>query len=273
MTAGFRIGIIGGGAMGRALATGVIKAGLAPGARITVADVSVPCREQLAADLGVNVTADNRAAAEAAAVVILAVKPFIVPAVLDDLGPVLKPSQTLVSIAAGVEIADIEAGIGGRIPVMRVMPNTPALVGAAAGAYARGCFAGDEDAARVQAVLGALGCFFEVEESLLDVVTGLSGSGPAYVFVLIEALADGAVRMGLPRDIAVKLAAQTLLGSAKMLLETGEHPGRLKDMVTTPGGTTAAGLFALEKGAVRAALQTAVRDATEKAIEIKNRGV
>lgn len=273
MTAGFRIGIIGGGAMGRALAAGVTKAGLVSPAQVTVADVSEPCRKNLSSDLGVNVTAENRTAAAAAEVVILAVKPFIVATVLDDLKPVLQPSQTLVSIAAGVTIADIEAGIGGRIPVIRVMPNTPALVGAAAGAFARGRFAGDEHAARVKTVLDALGSFFEVEERLLDVVTGLSGSGPAYTFVLIEALADGAVRMGLPREIAVKLAAQTLLGSAKMVLETGEHPGRLKDMVTTPGGTTAAGLFALEEGAVRAALQRAVQTATEKAIEIKNRGV
>lgn len=273
MTADFKIGIVGGGAMGRALATGVVKAGLISPALVTVADVSKRCRKQLFAELGVNVTAENRVAAGAAEMVILAVKPFILSAVLEDLRSVLRPSQTLVSIAAGVPIAEIEAGTGGPIPVIRVMPNTPALVGAAAGAFARGRFAGDGDAARVQTVLDVLGSFFEVEECLLDVVTGLSGSGPAYAFVLIEALADGAVRMGLPRDIAVILAAQTLLGAAKMLLETGEHPGRLKDMVTTPGGTTAAGLFALEEGAVRAALQEAVRAATEKAIEIRNRGV
>lgn len=263
-----KLGIIGGGVMGSALASGVITAGLVSPSAITMADVSEACRQQLSEKLGVNVTPDNRTAVDGADVVILAVKPFIVEAVLKDIGPQLSPSQTLVSIAAGVEIRDIEDSLTGLIPVIRVMPNTPALVGAAASAYARGSSAGDSDASRAEAVLGAVGTVAEVPERLLDAVTGLSGSGPAYVFLVIEALADGAVRMGLPRDVAVKLAAQTTLGAAKMVLETGSHPAQLKNMVTTPGGTTAAGLFALEEGAVRASLQRAVQAATDRACEI-----
>jgi pyrroline-5-carboxylate reductase len=152
------------------------------------------------------------------------------------------------------------------------MPNTPALVGAGASAYSLGRFAGPRDEYRVRAIFEAVGRVVQVEEPLLDAVTGLSGSGPAYVYLVLEALADGGVCMGLPRDVSLVLAAQTVYGAAKMLLDTGEHPGRLKDMVTTPGGTTAAGLLVLEKAAVRAALQEAVARATEKAREIKQRG-
>jgi pyrroline-5-carboxylate reductase len=265
-----KIGIIGGGVMGAALASGVIGAGLVPSSAITVADVSEACRRQLCDKSGVNVTPDNRTAVDGADVIILAVKPFIMDAVLKDIGPQLVPSQTVISIAAGVEIRDIEGSLIGPIPVIRVMPNTPALVGAAASAYALGSFAGAVDASRAEAVFNAVGRVAEVPERLLNAVTGLSGSGPAYVFLVIEALADGGVRMGLPRDVAIQLAAQTTFGAAKMVLESGRHPAELKNMVTTPGGTTAAGLFALEEGAVRAAFQKAVQAAADKAREIKN---
>jgi pyrroline-5-carboxylate reductase len=170
----------------------------------------------------------------------------------------------LISIAAGVPIAKLEAGLGGKARVIRVMPNTPALLGASATAYALGKSASPEDAALAQKLFAAVGIAFAVKESLLDAVTGLSGSGPAYVYLMIEGLSDGGVAAGLPRDIATKLAAQTVLGSASMVLETGMHPGALKDMVTSPGGTTIEGIHELEKGKVRGSLMNAVRAATDK---------
>ena len=170
----------------------------------------------------------------------------------------------MISIAAGVPLARIETHLPPGSRVIRVMPNTPALVGASASAYALGKDAQPGDGVLEQKLLSAVGVAYQVKESLLDAVTGLSGSGPAYVFMIIEALSDGGVAAGLPRDIATKLAAQTLLGSAKLLLETGLHPGALKDMVTSPGGTTIEGLHELEKAGLNAALISAVRAATEK---------
>ena len=161
-------------------------------------------------------------------------------------------------------IAKFESALGADTRVIRVMPNTPALVSASATAYATGKAANAADAALAQRLFSAVGLAFQVKESLLDAVTGLSGSGPAYVYLIIEALSDGGVASGLPRDIATKLAAQTVYGSAKMVLETGQHPGTLKDMVTSPGGTTIEGLHELEKGKVRGVLMSAVRAATEK---------
>jgi pyrroline-5-carboxylate reductase len=170
----------------------------------------------------------------------------------------------LISIAAGVPITRLESALGDGARVIRVMPNTPALVGASASAYALGKSARPEDGELAQRLLSSVGVAFAVKESLLDAVTGLSGSGPAYVFLMIEALSDGGVAAGLPREIATKLAAQTVMGSAKMLLETGLHSGALKDMVTSPGGTTIEGLHELEKGGVRGAIINAVRAASEK---------
>jgi pyrroline-5-carboxylate reductase len=168
------------------------------------------------------------------------------------------------SIAAGVPIARLEGGLEQGARVIRVMPNAPALVGASATAYALGTSATAGDAALAHKIFSAVGLAFPLKETMLDAVTGLSGSGPAYVYLMMEALSDGGVAAGLPRDVATKLAAQTLLGSAKMALETGLHPAALKDMVASPGGTTIEGLHELEKGAVRGALISAVRAATEK---------
>jgi pyrroline-5-carboxylate reductase len=170
----------------------------------------------------------------------------------------------VVSIAAGVTIAQLERGLGDGARVIRVMPNTAALVGASASAFSRGKLATPADGALTERLFGSVGIVVELRESLLDAVTGLSGSGPAYVCVIIEALGDGGVAAGLPRDVATKLAAQTLLGGARLVLETGLHPGALKDMVTSPGGTTIEGLHELEKGKIRAVLMSAVRAATEK---------
>jgi len=268
----FKVGIAGGGAMGEALVRGLLAAGTHSPAELMVSEVYGPRREYLERETGIGTVAENQRLVEFGEVLVLAVKPHVVGDVAAEVRSGLRPSQTVISIAAGVSLEYIEESLGGGFPVIRVMPNTPALVGAAASAYCLGRCAGSRDEARARTVLEAVGLAVQVEERLLDAVTGLSGSGPAYMFLVLEALADGAVRMGLPRDVSAMLAAQTMYGAAKMALETGEHTGRLKDMVVTPGGTTAAGLFALEAGGVRAALQRAVQEATERAREINKRG-
>jgi pyrroline-5-carboxylate reductase len=202
--------------------------------------------------------------AKFAKVLVLAVKPDQVAGVLGEIRGGFTPEHLLFSIAAGVPISKLEAGLDAGARVIRVMPNTPALVGASATAYALGKSARPGDGQLAQRLFSSVGIAFAVKETLLDAVTGLSGSGPAYVYLMIEGLSDGGVAAGLPRDIATKLAAQTVLGGARMVLETGLHPGALKDMVTSPGGTTIEGLHELEKGKVRASLISAVRAAAEK---------
>jgi pyrroline-5-carboxylate reductase len=184
--------------------------------------------------------------------------------VLTGLRSKFTTNHLLISIAAGVTLAKLESALPPGARVIRVMPNTPALVGRAASAFALGKCATPADGELARRLLSAVGIAFQVKEPLLDAVTGLSGSGPAYVFQFIEALSDGGVAAGLPRDLATKLAAQTVLGAAKMVLETGQHPGALKDQVTSPGGTTIEGLHELEKGRMRAIVMSAVRAATEK---------
>mmetsp|Transcript_19090 Transcript_19090/g.26865 ORF Transcript_19090/g.26865 Transcript_19090/m.26865 type:complete len:181 (-) Transcript_19090:153-695(-) len=179
--------------------------------------------------------------------VIIAVKPGIVPYVLKDIASHIGKETIIVSIAAGVSISSMESHLPDGTRIVRVMPNTPCLVGATASAYALGRCASVENGKEVEKILSACGKTFHVKENLLDAVTGLSGSGPAYVYIMIEAMADGGVRMGLPRSVALSLAAQTVFGAAKMVLETGEHPGLLKDKVASPGGTTIAGIHALER--------------------------
>ena len=186
------------------------------------------------------------------------------PGALEDIRTVFDDDNLLISIAAGVPLRRLEAGLPTGARIVRVMPNTPALVNASATAYALGKGARPEDGQLVGRLFSAVGLAVAVKEGLLDAVTGLSGSGPAYVFLMIEAMSDGGVAAGLPRDVATRLAAQTLFGSAKMLLETGQHPGALKDMVTSPGGTTIEGLHVLENAGVRGALIGAIRAATDK---------
>ncbi|MCU0789086.1 MAG: pyrroline-5-carboxylate reductase, partial [Verrucomicrobia bacterium] len=195
-----------------------------------------------------------------------------VGSVLDEIRDSFTPRHLLISIAAGVPLARLEAALPARARVIRVMPNTPALVGAAACGFALGTSATKADGALAQRLLSAVGLAFQVKETLLDAVTGLSGSGPAYVYQFIEALSDGGVAVGLPRDVATQLAAQTVLGSARMVLETGSHPGVLKDMVTSPGGTTIEGLHELEKGNLRGAVISAVRAAAEKSKRLGQAG-
>jgi pyrroline-5-carboxylate reductase len=202
--------------------------------------------------------------ADFAKVLVLAVKPDQVAAVLSGIREYFTQQHLLISIAAGVPIAKLEGALLADARVVRVMPNAPALVGQSASGFALGKSASRQDGELVMKLFSAVGLACQLKESLLDAVTGLSGSGPAYIYLVIEALSDGGVAAGLPRDVATSLAAQTLLGSAKMVLETGQHPGVLKDMVTSPGGTTIEGLHELEKGKLRGTIINAVRAATEK---------
>jgi pyrroline-5-carboxylate reductase len=265
-----RIGFFGAGQMATALAAGWLRAGLVTADRLLASDPVEAAQQTFAAATGGRTTADNAEVAAAADVLIFAVKPQSMRQLLDQVrGPLQTRRPLLVSIVTGYSLAQIGQALGSPPRrLVRVMPNTPCLVGASASAYAAGEHATADDVALVDRLLNAVGRAFAVPESLLDAVTGLSGSGPAFVYVMIEALSDGGVRMGLPRDVATALAAQTVLGAARMVLETGQHPGRLKDAVTSPGGTTIAGLHALERGGLRAALMDAVEAATRRAAEL-----
>ncbi len=263
-----RLGFLGAGKMATALARGWIDAGLAVPEHIVASDPVPAARDAFAAVTGARATADNREVVTASDLLVLAVKPQSMAALLAEVRPVVAARHLVVSIAAGLALKALADGLGPERRLVRVMPNTPCLVGASASGYAAGDRATPEDLALVDRLLNAVGRAFRLPEPLLDAVTGLSGSGPAFVYVIIEALSDGGVCVGLPRDVATALAAQTVLGSAKMVLETGLHPGVLKDQVTSPGGTTIAGLHALERGALRAALIDAVDAATRRAMEL-----
>jgi pyrroline-5-carboxylate reductase len=264
MSAKLTIGFLGAGKMAMALARGFIRSGLVTAGEVIASDPSEAARASFAKEVSAKTTASNPEAAKFADVLVLAVKPDQVGGVLADIRDCFTPKHCLISIAAGVPLAKLEAGLGVGARLIRVMPNTPALVGASATGFALGKSALPEDGELAQKLFSAVGLSFQVKESLLDAVTGLSGSGPAYAYLFIEGLSDGGVAAGLPREIATRLAAQTVLGSAKMVLETGLHPGVLKDMVTSPGGTTIEGLHELEKGKMRGTLISAVRAATEK---------
>ncbi|MDB5388430.1 MAG: proC [Planctomycetaceae bacterium] len=263
-----RIGFIGAGKMATALAKGFISAGCCSVADVSASDVVPAAREHFAAETKASAASGNAEVVAKSDIVFLAVKPQNMAAVLAELKHLLEPRHLVVSIAAGITLTTIESDLGGNRRVVRVMPNTPCLVNASASGYALGTAATAEDDHTVEWLLSAVGLAMKVPEHLLNAVTGLSGSGPAFVYQIIEALSDGGVRVGLPRDVATRLAAQTLFGAAKMVLETGEHPGQLKDAVTSPGGTTIAGLHALEQGGLRASLMNAVVAATQRAIEL-----
>lgn len=262
------IGFLGAGKMATALARGFIRTGLVRADHVLASDVVPAAAATFAEQTGGSTVPDNLALVSRAAVLVLAVKPAQALAVLAGVGPRLTPAHLLVSIAAGVSLARLEAALPAGTRVVRVMPNTPVLVGAGASAFARGRAASAADAELVQRLFSAVGLAVEVPEAWLDAVTGLSGSGPAYAFQIIEALSDGGVAVGLPRELATRLAAQTLLGAARLVLETGQHPGALKDQVTSPGGTTIEGLHELEKAGVRGALMSAVRAAAEKSRQL-----
>ncbi len=264
----FKLGLIGCGKMGGALVRGVVTAFGQDKVQVAMSDVIPQAAEALQAVLTCNTSTGSPAEAAAMAeVLILAVKPHDMEALCRSLGK-LKGERLFISIAAGVTLENLESWLGAKQRVIRCMPNTPALVGAGATAFSRGKLVTDADAGLASRVLGSVGNVAEVSERLLDAVTGLSGSGPAYIYTVIEAMADGGVLMGLPRASAVQLAAQTVLGAAKMVLETGKHPAALRDEVTSPGGTTIAGLEQLEAGGLRHALIQAVRAATERAADL-----
>lgn len=258
-----KIGFLGAGKMATALAHGILDAGLCPADQLLACDVDEGQRQRFEKETGIRTVAAIKDVASFCDLAILAVKPNHVPEVLASIRQPFA-DRFLLSIAAGIPIATLESGLEPRARVVRVMPNTPALVRCGAAAYAAGRHATSDDLSITEAILGAVGLCVQTPEKMLDAVTGLSGSGPAYIFVVIEALADGGVEMGLPRDVALKLAAQTVLGAARLVLDTGKHPGELKDMVASPGGTTIEGLRTLEEAGVRAAFMNAVRAATEK---------
>jgi pyrroline-5-carboxylate reductase len=259
-------GFIGSGRMASALVEGILRAGVASKADIVLTDKIASAAEELAKRSGTGALGSNAEVAAHAETLILCVKPGDVPEALREAGDL--GGKLLISIAAGVRLRRLREWAAGTPRLIRVMPNTPALIGQGAAAYAAGEGATGEDLALAARIFGAIGVAVPVKEELLDAVTGLSGSGPAFVYTVIEALADGGVLMGLPRDIALRLGAQTVLGAAAMVLQTGIHPAQLRDQVASPGGTTIAGLEALEDAGLRAALIAAVRAATERSGEL-----
>lgn len=265
---GRKLTFIGGGNMAEAMVKGLLQASLVTPEAVIVADVDQPKLRLLHDTYGVRVIQDNAGAALEADIIVLAVKPQVIPSVLADLRPVVDHTRLIISVAAGVPLSAIASRLDSCCRVVRVMPNTPALVQAGAAAIALGEKSTPEDRQLAREIFQTLGVVVEVDEVLMDAVTGLSGSGPAYIFVIVEAMTDGGVKMGLPRDIAQRLAIQTVLGSAKMLLELKEHPAQLKDRVTSPGGTTIAGLHQLEAGRLRATLINAVEAATLRSQEL-----
>lgn len=261
------VGFIGSGQMATALARGWLDAGLIKAKGSASSDPVPASRIAFTAMTGLKTFESNIDAIGHADLVVLAVKPQTIDTVLRELKQHLTEKQLIMSIAAGVTLKTLAAGLG-DVPLVRVMPNTPCLIGASASAFALGRLAMPGHRDLVLKLLSAVGLAIEVPEKQLDAVTGLSGSGPAYVLLVIEALADGGVKMGLSRDVALKLAAQTVFGTARMALQATQHPAVLREAVTSPGGTSISGLHELEKACVRAAFMSAVESATKRATEL-----
>jgi pyrroline-5-carboxylate reductase len=262
------IGFLGAGNMAEAIIRGLLEGTGVPPERVWA---SAPRRERmdmLAERYGIRVTTDNTELCANAQILLLAVKPQIMDRVLLEVGKKVARDALVISIAAGISTEAIESRLSPGAHVIRAMPNTPALVRSGATALSPGAHATDDDLATARFIFDAVGISLVLDESQLDAVTGLSGSGPAYVFLILEALADAGVKVGLSRRDAQRLAAQTMMGASKMLLETNEHPGRLKDMVTSPGGTAIVGLHTLEQGGLRTTLINAVESATRRAQEL-----
>jgi len=253
--------------MAEAIARGLLRSGV-QAEKITAYDTNEQRLSTFCSDLGVHQSACSTAVVESSDTIIIAVKPFVVSDVLAEIGSKVGVHQLVISIAAGITIGCIENELDTGVPVIRVMPNTPCLVGDGATAIAPGRDADASHLATARMIFDAVGEVVEVTEDKIDAVTGLSGSGPAYVYTFIEALTDGGVRMGLPRATARLLAAQTVYGAAKMVLDCDDHPAELRDRVTTPGGTTIAGLAALEASGFRSAVMEAVKAATERSVEL-----
>ncbi len=265
-----KLGLIGCGRMGKALAVGAIDGGAVEASNLIAYDIFPAALERLVKEHHIKAAGSVAEVATSADVLVLCTKPHDAPAALREVAGSGSSCNGLlvISIAAGLTVAALERDVGDGARLIRAMPNTPALIGRGAAAFARGSGATDEDAETARRLLGSVGLVIEVKESLMDAVTGLSGSGPAYVYVFIDALADGGVQNGLPREQARDLAVQTVLGAAAMVQSTGEPPAVLKDMVTSPGGTTIAGLEALEARSFRAAVIEAVNTATARARQL-----
>jgi pyrroline-5-carboxylate reductase len=271
MLIGKRLTILGAGMMGKALAGGLVRAEAASADSITFYDIHGDKAFQAASSLPSPHGKSSRTAVEAvldADIVLLAVKPRIIPSILGEIASSLTPRHLVISIAAGVQTVTMEALLGRNIPVIRAMPNTPSLVGEGATAIAAGIHANAEHTAQAAFLFSAVSRTVIVDENLMDAVTGLSGSGPAYVYMMIEALMDGGVKAGLTRDTARLLAAQTVYGAAKMVLESEDHPAQLKDNVTTPGGTTIQALAVLERAGFRTAIIDAIEAAAARSKEL-----
>lgn len=268
-----RLGFIGAGKMARAIARGALAAKLCDAEEVSASAPSEASREKFLHALGGNqgarafVTNENAEVARRSDIVFFCTKPAKVIPALRELAGSLS-GKLVVSIATGVKLNDLQAAAGLGTPVIRVMPNTPVVVRQGCCVFAKGTGASDADAETVATIFGALGDVHQIEERLIDAATGVSGSGPAYIYLVIEALADGGVMMGLPRPLAASLAAKTVLGAGAMVCETGEHPATLREAVTSPGGTTIAALDVLEQNAVRSAFMSAVRAAAERAAEM-----
>jgi pyrroline-5-carboxylate reductase len=263
-----RVAVLGAGKMGGILLQAFLKENLFSPERIHATVGHAERALALSTQWGVDVSTDNLAAAREADLILIGVKPFQVPDIIAEIKPALTPAKTLISFAASVKTRSIEEASGIEIPVVRAMPNTPSALGAGAAALCRGRFVSDKTMELAQRIFETVGRTVIVDEKHMDAVTGLSGSGPAYIYIIIEALAEAGVKVGLPRDTATQLAAQTAYGAAKMVLETGYHPALLKDAVTTPAGCTIDGILELEEGGLRVTLIKAVMRATERARQL-----
>lgn len=268
MLKGKKIGVIGTGKMGSVLISGVLSRNLISKDDFIVSDIAVDNLEYQKNKHGIHVTNDNKIVAKKSNIIILAVKPQIMAGVLDEIAGAVDQKKVVISVAAGISTMFIESRLKKGTRVVRTMPNTPALIGEGVTAICRGTNATDGDIDLTRYIFESVGSVVDVGEDLMDAVTGLSGSGPAYVFLIIEALTDAGVNMGLSRSVAQKLSIQTVLGAARLCLSENLHPAQLKDMVTSPGGTTIAGIKVLEEGKLRATLMSAVEAATIRAREL-----
>ncbi len=263
-----KIGVIGAGHIGNAVIGGLLKAKLTSPKNIYASRRTAEGLDELSKTFGIHTTTDNRKVAKSSEILILAVKPMNAREVLAEIKDIVDPSHVIISVMAGIRTSFINSFLGVSCPVIRSMPNTPVLVDAGATAISKGQFANDEHLKIAHMIFKSVGTVEIVPENLLDAVTGLSGSGPAYIYMVIEAMTDGGVKMGIPRQTAFRLAAQTVFGSAKLVIETGKHPAILKDEVTTPGGTAIAAVHELETHGLRTMLINAVSTATARSKEL-----
>ncbi|KAK2362814.1 pyrroline-5-carboxylate reductase [Trifolium repens] len=266
-TDSYTLGFIGAGKMAESIAKGAIRSGVLPPSRIRTAAHSNLSRRDAFESVGVTVLSSNEDVVRESNVVVFSVKPQLVKDVVLKLKPLLTKNKLLVSVAAGIKLKDLQEWAGHE-RFIRVMPNTPAAVGEAASVMSLGGAATEEDANLITQLFGSIGKIWKADDKYFDAITGLSGSGPAYIYLAIEALADGGVAAGLPRDLALSLASQTVLGAASMATQSGKHPGQLKDDVTSPGGTTIAGVHELEKAGFRGTLMNAVVAAAKRSREL-----